>query len=404
MVALNSIIALKPARQRYKQEGASSHQCHQITLLFCSLQLYFLLQPTALKLYNPLLALLLFPYLVDQTLTVKMRRIAVTLMMVVFVCQIVVFIYRCSSFYHLKKKTFPSMVGLSTIATSILFTAVAGTLVFFTESGIHEVCQAASLVCIYLYMATKGQLYIFFIERMHIVHKKPSQTRMESPLYIFNMCLLIPFTALFVLMDFYRVADVGDDQHCRHGLRRESTIPGLIYDTLFSVYSVAVFVWPLFKSQSLRRSEALRWVVKKNIIGSVVSTVSTFMNVFSLYYEEVQDTNFCLLRCTVDVMVNVLVMNYLISGSGNKSGQNQSTYTSSYHHNKAVAVAHHDGHSESEEVSNNPTKTYPVKGSGGFSHEEDVAEITRTSTVLMTSDSEYILTSSKQNVVVEELV
>jgi branched-subunit amino acid transport protein len=87
-----------------------------------------------------------------------MRRATVALMVLVFVCQIVVFIYRCASFKRLKKKTFPSMVGLSTIATSILFTAVAGTLVFFTESGIHEVCQAASLVCVYLYMATKGQL------------------------------------------------------------------------------------------------------------------------------------------------------------------------------------------------------------------------------------------------------
>jgi hypothetical protein len=81
----------------------------------------------------------------------------------------------------------------------------------------------------------------------------------------------------------------------------------------------------------------------------------------------------------------------------------KTTCTTSYHHNKAVAVAPHDGHSESEEVSNNPTKAYPMKGNYGISH-EDVAEITSTPTVLMTSDSEYILTSSKQGVVVEELV
>jgi hypothetical protein len=58
--------------------------------------------------------------------------------------------------------------------------------------------------------------------------------------------------------------------------------------------------------------------VKKNIIGSVVSTVSSFLNVFSVYYVEAPNADRCLLFYALDVMVNVLVMNFLISGGGNK--------------------------------------------------------------------------------------
>ena len=48
------------------------------------------------------------------------------------------------------------------------------------------------------------------------------------------------------------------------------------------------------------------------------ATVSSFLNVFSVYYVEAPNADRCLLFCTLDVMVNVLVMNFLISGGGNK--------------------------------------------------------------------------------------
>ena len=325
------------------------------------------------------------------------HNVIVVLMVALFVSELAVFLYQGTAFKHLKKMTFPNMVGLSTIATSILFTAVAGTLVLFTGNGVHEVCQAASWVCVFLYMATKGQLYIFFIERMHIVHKKPSQTRMESPLYIFNMCLLIPFFGILALMIAYRVAYVGDDQHCRHGVRREGTIPGLIYDTLFSVYSVAVFVWPLFKS----RSDTLQWAIKKNIVGSVVSTVSSFLNAFSLFYQEVQDTDSCLLRCTVDVMVNVMVLNYLVSSSSSSGGKRQVRLdelknSETYYRSKSSALSHCS--SEIDEVSNNPSKVYPIiSGRNTF-------EPRYNSENLATTDNDCVMTLAQEDSVVEEFL
>ena len=264
------------------------------------------------------------------------HEVVVALVIFLFVCQAAVTSYRYWHFRTLNRKTFPTLVGFSAIVTSTLFTAVAGTLVFFTKSGSGSACEVAILTCIFLYTATKGQIYIFFIERMHIVHKTPSQTRAQSGFYKFNVCLLLPYVCVVVLMIIYRVSHVGEDGTCHIGLRQESSLPLLVYDTFFSAYAVAVFVWPLFHSKALAGSKRLMRVAKKNIYGSVVSTVSSFLNIYWLYYQESHTADGCLMFCTIDVMVNVLVMNYLISGGKSQKSQDESFNTPS--HNGSFSV------------------------------------------------------------------
>ena len=332
-----------------------------------------------------------------------MRDITVGSMMGLLVTHLAVFVYRCIAFHQLKKKTFPSMVGMSAMTTSVLFTTVAATLVFFTGSGVEAVCEVATWTCLSLYMATKAQIYIFFIERMHIVHKSPSKSRIETPLYIFNMCLLLPFVGILILMIFYRVSYVGDNQKCQHGLRRESTIPLVFYDTIFSIYAIVVFVWPLFKSQSLRRSEGLRWVVKKNIIGSIVSTISTLLNGFSLFYQEVQVTDFCLLHCTADVMINVLVMNYLIGGSSgsNRKVRHEETNNNACFQNQ-TSVAGQQEYAESNAMSFT-SKVHPIN-ENKVCYPMSVNEATVTGTIMTATDSDRLGTVTKEEPVLEELV
>jgi hypothetical protein len=260
------------------------------------------------------------------------QNFIVVLVLFMFACQLVVALYRFVMLRSLKKKTIPTLVGFAAIVTSTLFTAIAGTLMFFMNEGNILACEVTILTCIFLYAATKTLLYIFFIERMHIVHKTPAQTRPTSSLYVLNMILLLPYVAIVTLMVLYRIAEVGSDGMCRIGLRHASSIPLLVYDTLFSVYSVAVFVWPLFKSPTLAGSETLKRVAKKNIIGSVVSTVSSFINIFWLYYQKTHTAEGCLLFCTVDVMVNVFVMNYLINGGNKNEVPADTSKDASYHY------------------------------------------------------------------------
>jgi hypothetical protein len=218
-----------------------------------------------------------------------MNPLVLALIVLLFICELSVFIYRLQIFLDVKKKTYAGLVGISSIATSALFTAVAGTLVLLTQSGDALTCEITILTCIFLYTSTKFQLYLSFIERMHVVHRNPSKTRVQSPLYILNMCLLAPYIGILTLMVVYRVSYIDENNDCRIGLLDASTLTHIENDTTFSVYSVGVFVWPLCKTRSLSGSEKLIMVAKKN------------------------------------VMVNVLVMNYLISGGGQKKDTGGST-------------------------------------------------------------------------------
>ena len=247
-----------------------------------------------------------------------MNTPVIVLMIVLISIELAVLIYRLHHFRHLEKKTFPLYVGNSVIATSVLFTAVAFTLVLLTENGNPTTCEATIFTCIFLYTATKAQLYVFFIERIHVVYRDPLKSRLETPLYKINMCLLIPYGAIVVLMIMYRVSLIDKNGDCRIGLRDESTFPLLVYDTVFSVYAIVLFVWPLYKIQILQGSNRLRNLAHKNVVGSTISTVSSFLNIFSLYLENEQHARGCLSYCALDVMVNVLVMHYLISGGGRK--------------------------------------------------------------------------------------
>ena len=246
--------------------------------------------------------------------------LVLTLIVFLFVCEMAVVIYRFQIMLaqKLKKQTYASVVGFSSIVTSALFTAVAGTLVLLTQHGDPVACEATILTCIFLYTATKFQLYLFFIERMYVVHRKPSETRVQSRLYLVNLLLLVPYVAIII----YRVSFIDDSDVCRIGLHNARALPLIVYDTIFSIYSVGVFVWPLYTNKSKLGSEKLLAVARKNAIGTFISTVSSFLNIFSLAWESELLVDNCLMFCTVDVMVNVLVMNYLISGSRKKPSSN----------------------------------------------------------------------------------
>jgi hypothetical protein len=262
--------------------------------------------------------------------------IILILNVMLFACEGALLVYRFNLFMKRQSKTVASIMGISTIATCVLFTGVAAVLIVLTQKGNPIACEAAIVTCVFLYTATKGQLYLFFIERMYIVYRKPNQSRMDCPVYLINMCLLLPYGVIVVLMVMYRVSYIDQHDTCRIGLENESALPLLVYDTIFSNYAIAVFVWPLCKNRNVVTSSGLITMAKRNAVGSILSTISSFLNIFSIYYQKRQRAESCFLYCTLDVMVNVLVMNYLISrGKKTKSSKipddNTSSFTMSYY-------------------------------------------------------------------------
>ena len=231
------------------------------------------------------------------------------------ITQLGIFIRRAVLFREIKRKMFPMYLGLCGIGTSVVFTAVVTVLQFFA-SGNQVACHVAVFSCIFLYVGTKAQLYLFFIERIHVVYRGQNLNRSESKLYIFNLCILVPYIGILVMMIMYRYADLDGNGNCRIGVSSETALTLIVYDTAFSVYSVLVFLWPLYQAQVTGKSTRLLYLARRNAIGTMVSTISSILNVLYVYLNSQQLVRHCLTCCVLDVMVNVFVMNDLLSGGG----------------------------------------------------------------------------------------
>ena len=244
---------------------------------------------------------------------------------------------------------FPMYLGLCGIGTSVVFTVVVTVLHFFA-SGNQVACTAAIFTCIFLYVATKAQLYLFFIERIHVVYRGQNLNRSESKLYMFNLCILVPYIGILVMMIMYRYADLDGKGNCRIGLSKETTLTIVVYDSAFSLYSVLVFLWPLYQTQITGNSSRLFKLARRNAIGTLVSTISSILNGISVYSDSQQLSQHCLTCCALDVMVNVFVMNYLLSGGGRSRDNGSVTKGSSAYPSKSIDRPKNSLHAESYKI------------------------------------------------------
>ena len=278
-----------------------------------------------------------------------MNPIYLVVVVICLIFQLGIFIRRVLSFQEIKRKMFPMYLGLCGIGTSVVFTAVVTVLQFFA-SGNQVACDVAAFSCIFLYVATKAQLYLFFIERIHVVYRGQNLNRSESKLYMFNLCILVPYIGMLVIMIMYRYADLDGKGNCRIGLSKETAITLIVYDTTFSLYSVLVFLWPLYQTQVTGKSTRLLYLARRNAIGTMVSTISSILNGISVYSNSQQLSQHCLTCCALDVMVNVFVMNYLLSGSNKTRGNGSVTKASSPGPSKSIDLPWNTLNAESYKI------------------------------------------------------
>jgi hypothetical protein len=100
-------------------------------------------------------------------------------------------------------------------------------------------------------------------------------------------------------------------------------------------------------------------------------------------------------------MVNVMVLNYLVSSSSSSGGKRQVRLdelknSETYYRSKSSALSHCS--SEIDEVSNNPSKVYPIiSGRNTF-------EPRYNSENLATTDNDCVMTLAQEDSVVEEFL
>lgn len=181
----------------------------------------------------------------------------------------------------------------------------------------EDICLAAVVLCATLYGATKFVVYLFLVERLHLIATSSKGPRHKNPVYIVSLFLLLPFLAIVVLLVVYRVDDVKDGM-CHIGLLREGAIPLVTYDTFFGLFQTTLFASIMYRyiystgRNNDTQTAILRKALKVAFLGSFVAFLISSLNIFTLVVKEDLHSHLCLFICVVDVVGNALIITYLV--------------------------------------------------------------------------------------------
>ncbi|KAI8601613.1 hypothetical protein EDD21DRAFT_304883 [Dissophora ornata] len=212
------------------------------------------------------------------------------------------------------------------------FSLIAAMLVQTNDFNIVS-CTISVYSCIVLYACSKIIIYLFLMEKVYVV-TAVGATRANFMLYRINLSLLIPYVGIFALMIYYRVSKLEDDGRCEIGLLPPASVTLILYDIFISSWLTVLFIRPLLSSTSLLQGPSkgkLRDMARRTLVGSLVSLMSSTINVFTLVHFQGQERGLiCLASCTVDVTLNAMAVHWATSrGSARSSGSNASTDRSS---------------------------------------------------------------------------
>ncbi|KAF9433276.1 hypothetical protein BGZ76_009666 [Entomortierella beljakovae] len=208
--------------------------------------------------------------------------------------------------------------------SSWLFTIVASMLAQ-TNNNNKVSCTISIFACILLYASSKVLIYLFLIERVHVV-STIGTTRWNSTMFRINIALLSPYGIVFILAVLYRSAyleshDTDTLGQCNIGLKLEASIPFIVYDLMMSSWLTFLFLKSLTSSTSKLQGPTkskLRNVARRTFVGSVWALLLSTANISILVYFQGNERGvLCLTGCTLDVTLNAVAIHWVTSRGSN---------------------------------------------------------------------------------------
>ncbi|PVI06433.1 hypothetical protein DM02DRAFT_492803, partial [Periconia macrospinosa] len=239
------------------------------------------------------------------------------------------------------------------------------TAVAVMESGLgqetYAQCHASIRVCIGMYMAGKIALYVFLIERVHIV-RAPFVPRFRDPVWVIGVLVTAGGLGGITAYDYHGPkAELSHDSGlCSIGIVPNASIAIMAMDLFLGTVLTGMFIWilrPSFKSVTEmisqsntgddgrgRRGGGRRWSTKclaiwassgvggrrqrpkgngssrdqlkmmlwRNVIGSTIALMATAANItIYLAWSESTRSYACLLGCLTDVVVSNWATNWM---------------------------------------------------------------------------------------------
>lgn len=212
----------------------------------------------------------------------------------------------------------------------ICFIIAVATLRFGYQIKSRRACLASIILCLVFYVVDKVILYLFLIERIHIVRSR-RYTRLTDNWYMANIAILVlGFGSIAILSFLFPVAELSDGK-CRIGLPFKITLPLLIYDVTINIYLTGHFLYfsrPGIVPDILRRlpftirssdtrhttlgfprrpedgrQDNLRKLAKRTLNGMCIMLLATTINLSILFYMSGREEEWmCFMFCTLDGM------------------------------------------------------------------------------------------------------
>ncbi|KAF2183193.1 hypothetical protein K469DRAFT_522002, partial [Zopfia rhizophila CBS 207.26] len=212
-------------------------------------------------------------------------------------------------------------------------------------------CVSAIYICTVFYYTSKLALYIFLIERAHIV-RAPFKRRFRDWVWLLGMFLVcFGFGTLAILAYVYPIAELsGKDGRCRIGTSQTLVNIIVCFDAFINVLLTGIFIWflrPILHSGEssatntvhtsrvasvMRRLQgwtgwhrsdethttsgdfyrSIRSLERKNLIGSALILVGTVANWTVIYIMKGRELGWlCLASCLGDVTWDALIVSWL---------------------------------------------------------------------------------------------
>ncbi|KAF9175546.1 hypothetical protein BGX21_003019 [Mortierella sp. AD011] len=154
------------------------------------------------------------------------------------------------------------------------------------------------------------------VERVHVV-TDIGVTRWNSRIFKFNVALVAPFSVILALALKFRVAEIDDLGYCKIGLKTQSSVPLIVYDTFINIWLTFLFMRSLNSSTSKlqgSRSSKLRTVARRTLIGAIISLILSSANIATFVIFNGHETGaLCLALCTLDVTLNAVTIHWVTS-------------------------------------------------------------------------------------------
>ena len=184
-----------------------------------------------------------------------------------------------------------------------------------------RLCRGAIYLCLVFYIGCKVTIYVFLVERAHMLRL---MRRLADKVFLIGIFILVcGFGPIAILAFKVPVASVSKvDGKCRIGLPLPVTIPLLTYDVLINVGMMAMYIWlalpylggrsfPGIKLRALgfRRNniefqsqgELLELFIWKGLYGAFVVILPTVANLVTLFRVHGREQGWlCFTICTID--------------------------------------------------------------------------------------------------------